>query len=308
MLINRSHRLWIIGTIVVFLVSTGLYLWYSWTSPNGPSGGSWQGMAFGVAGTLCMIFAGLLSGRKQLPGWRIGTVKWWLKGHLWVGLLSLPLILFHSGFRLGGPLEMALMIIFFIVIASGVIGLILQQMLPRVMSETVPAQAIYEQIPVACTRLRESADAVVSKACAAHLAGPGTDEAIPGMDAMSMTMSMTMTMSMESLSAMLYSPDAELWAFFQNEVDPFLSPNADRRHPLANSTYAAARISQYQGSLPPRFAPALAEIRAAVDERRQLMRQQRIHEWLHSWLLLHLPLSLALLVLGIVHIVMSIYY
>jgi len=38
------------------------------------------------------------------------------------------------------------------------------------------------------------------------------------------------------------------------------------------------------------------------------LEQERIHRWLHIWLLLHIPLSVALLVLGVLHIVTALYY
>jgi hypothetical protein len=36
--------------------------------------------------------------------------------------------------------------------------------------------------------------------------------------------------------------------------------------------------------------------------------QGRLHLWLHGWLLLHIPLSLALILLGAVHAVMALRY
>ncbi len=43
-------------------------------------------------------------------------------------------------------------------------------------------------------------------------------------------------------------------------------------------------------------------------QRGRLRVQERVHRWLHGWLLLHVPLSAALLILTIAHIVMSLYY
>jgi len=37
-------------------------------------------------------------------------------------------------------------------------------------------------------------------------------------------------------------------------------------------------------------------------------RQERIYRWLHGWLLIHIPLSLALLILGVTHAVVALYY
>ncbi|MCA8998262.1 MAG: hypothetical protein KDA80_14785, partial [Planctomycetaceae bacterium] len=141
---NRSHGGWFTLVFATTLVASLAYLWYATHESNGPTGGSWQGLWFGIAGTSCMVFAGLLSGRKQLPGANLRPVSWWLKGHLWIGLLSVPFILFHTGGRFGGTLEKLLMAVFFLVIASGIWGVLMQHYLPRFLSTMVPAQAITE--------------------------------------------------------------------------------------------------------------------------------------------------------------------
>ena len=50
------------------------------------------------------------------------------------------------------------------------------------------------------------------------------------------------------------------------------------------------------------------EIQAWCDERRMLDLQIKLHHWLHGWLFVHVPLAVVLLVLGIAHAVMSLYY
>jgi hypothetical protein len=52
----------------------------------------------------------------------------------------------------------------------------------------------------------------------------------------------------------------------------------------------------------------VAEMRSLCDERRLLARQEQLHGWLHGWLLVHIPLSVALLVLTVAHVVMALYY
>ena len=60
--------------------------------------------------------------------------------------MSFPLIRFHAGFQLGGPLTMVLMVLFTLVIASGIFGVVLQQFIPRMMLARLPHETIYEQI------------------------------------------------------------------------------------------------------------------------------------------------------------------
>lgn len=44
------------------------------------------------------------------------------------------------------------------------------------------------------------------------------------------------------------------------------------------------------------------------DEARQLVKQERLHRWLHGWLLVHIPVSLGLMVLGAVHAIVALKY
>ena len=53
----------------------------------------------------------------------------------------------------------------------------------------------------------------------------------------------------------------------------------------------------------------MADLETLCEARRSIVAQERWHAWLHGWLtLLHIPLSVALLVLVAVHIVVSLYY
>jgi len=52
----------------------------------------------------------------------------------------------------------------------------------------------------------------------------------------------------------------------------------------------------------------LKDLENICEEEHQLSRQARIYHWLHAWLLVHVPLSIALLVLGAVHAVMALRY
>src|SRR5262245_40770186 len=99
-----------IASAATLAAATAVYVPYALRSPQGPSGASIPGLVFGSAGFAFMIFAGLLGARKRFPILRAGRAQDWMRGHLWLGALSLPLLFFHGGFRLGGPLTAASMI------------------------------------------------------------------------------------------------------------------------------------------------------------------------------------------------------
>ena len=159
MLIDSGHRKWFAATTVLALAALGVYAWVSWSTPGGLTGGSLVGMWYGLAGFGLMLFAGSLSLLRRVPSWWwLGSRKAWLKGHIWLGLLSGVLILCHSGFRWGGLLETVLMVLVGLVLLSGVAGLLLQQVVPHLIATRLPREAPYEQIPYLCTVLRSHAD------------------------------------------------------------------------------------------------------------------------------------------------------
>ena len=74
MILDRSHRQWLLVTGILFGLGAVSYAWYA-SGPAGASGGSLPGLMFGIVGTAMMIFAGLLSARRQVPTWRIGSAQ-----------------------------------------------------------------------------------------------------------------------------------------------------------------------------------------------------------------------------------------
>ena len=165
MLIDSGHRRWIVASVLMLVVATVVYVPYVRAALNGPSGGSLPGLVFGIVGFAFMIFAGLLGARRKVPTWRIGRGTAWMRGHIWLGLVSFPLILFHGGFHFGGTLTTVLMILFIIVYVSGIVGVILQQTLPRLMLTRVPLETVYEQIDSVVLQLLAESDGLVGAAC-----------------------------------------------------------------------------------------------------------------------------------------------
>ena len=158
MRIDRTHRPWVVATVALAIVSTAAYILYAVETPGGPRGGSAIGLTFGIVGYGLMLFAGLLGARKRVPTWRIGRAQTWMRGHLWLGLLSLLLILYHAGFAFRGPLTLVMMLLFFIVIGSGILGAAIQHYVPSFMTARVPLETIYEEIPHVRAQLCDEAD------------------------------------------------------------------------------------------------------------------------------------------------------
>src|SRR6267154_1340747 len=165
MLIDRTQRGWGLASLGIFAAALVMYFLEVSISPQGPRGGSAVGLIFGVWGFGFMIFAAALGARRRVPTWRVGRAKAWMRGHLWLGLLSLPLILFHGGFHFGGTLTRVLMWLLIITVFSGVFGAALQHYVPPAMTSDVPLETIYDEIAHVRFLLREEADRAVESIC-----------------------------------------------------------------------------------------------------------------------------------------------
>src|SRR5580698_7598310 len=147
MRIDETHKPWAILTAIATIAGAIAYAIYAKSNPA-PGGGTGIGLMFGGLALGLMIFAGLLSLRKRFRIWRIGRAKIWMRAHLWLGFLALPMVLFHAAFHARGALTGVLMALTLIVVLSGIMGAWLQHTLPTRMYREVPFETIYDQIPV----------------------------------------------------------------------------------------------------------------------------------------------------------------
>src|SRR5258708_21273762 len=165
MRLDITQRGWAIVSLAIFAASAVVYVFYALNTPQGPRGGSTIGLLFGSMGFAFMLFAAFLGARKRVPTWRIGRAQAWMRGHLWLGFLALPMILFHGGFHYGGTLTRVLMWLLIITVFSGVFGAALQHYIPRVMTSDVPLETIYDEIGRVRSLLREEADRSIESLC-----------------------------------------------------------------------------------------------------------------------------------------------
>jgi hypothetical protein len=270
-----------VGTAIGAVLAVGAYAAFARAAPLGLTGGSAVGLWYGVGGTALMVYAGLLSAHRRLARWPLLPRRaWLLKGHIWLGLLSFVLILCHSGFRWGGPLEQVLWVVLGLTLLTGLVGLALQHILPRLLTLRFAEETPYEQMPHVCQVLTRRAEAIVTGVC-----GPAAAAADPA------------------------DARAQLRGYYETVVRPFLTGPGSHPSPLHDPAQAEAAFGRLRGmSGLAHEAEPLRTLEALCTQRRQIAEQERMHHWLHGWLLLHIPLSVALLVLGAAHIIVSLYY
>lgn len=306
MRIDETHRVWLVASIVILGTATAVYVIYALAAPHGPSGGSPIGLVFGFTGFGFMIYAGLLGARKKVPVMRLGRAQAWMRGHLWLGLLALPLILFHGGFHFGGPLTSILLWLLIITVVSGVFGAILQHYLPRLMFERVPMETIYDEIDRVREQLRAEAEGFIVDLCG------GEPEAVEVGAGERLRAGGSSAMRPRGGGSIQYGLSEEevepVRSFYNTELLPFLQAPGAPGSRLGDDTRATAAFTKLRMLVPTAAHPVIANLENLCEEERQLTRQARLHKVLHIWLLVHIPLSLALLLLSVFHAIIALRY
>jgi len=287
-------------------VAAIVYVPYSRNSPQGPSGGTAMGLIYGSVAFALMLFAGLLGARKKVPIWRVGRAQAWMRGHLWLGFVSFPLIVFHSGFHFGVGLTKALMWLFVVVFISGIVGAVLQHFMPKLITQRIPLETIYEQIGRIRVQLLEEATTLINEASAA-LQG-NVSQATEQQLAASASAGTMGGLTVASGLQVDREASVELVDFFRRELQPFISQSGSRGLALASRSRAQDMFQQLRLLLPPNLHSTVDDLENICEEKREIDQQARYHRILHGWLLVHIPFSYALLLLGAVHAVMALRY
>ena len=258
------------ATALVALPAAGWYVaaragWLAW-----PEGSGTVGLTLGLLAAGIIAFEMLIWPRKKFRRYRLGRARIWMAWHVWLGLASLPLAVCHSGFQFGGVVTTWVLALFLTVIASGIWGLAMQQVLPRKLLDDFPTETIETEVDAVMAYAVDEASHWVETAATGETSDP-------------------------------------LRPFFRDEIEPYLRTGPASRSLLRS----AARAGLVFDDLAARHAGAAVAVRrlqALCDQRRRYDAQARIHWWLHNWLCIHLPLSVALCVVLVVHIVTALKY
>ncbi len=301
MLINDSHRSWAWATVLATLVSIALYLLCfhpemvpfkyrlpSWFAINPRPlhysiGNSPLGLTYGIVSFVIFLFAVLLSVRRKFPLWPIGRVQHWLRAHIWLTILTIPLVLMHAAFRFGGTQTSIVMWLYIVVMASGFFGLGLQNFLPHIMKDRVPLETVFEQIPYLTRQLLGAATKLRDDLKLAHnapLVAGGSGHA----------------------AALEPDPSAEtIVRSLEADVLPYLGASGAGKGRLAQPRTAEEFFNVLRLQVKPEFHERVRALEGWCEERRQMDVQVKYQHWLHGWILFHAPASFLLVILTAWH-------
>jgi hypothetical protein len=297
MKVDRSHLPWLLFTGLATLAVAALYVanFHPHRLPFHPRlpaffgevpptrhtyGGTPLGLILGSLAFAIFLFASALGIRKKRRLWPIGHVQTWLRAHIWLTIFTIPLVLFHCGFESGGAHTTWLLVLYSVVMLSGIFGLALQQFMPRLMKERLPREIVFEEIPYfrgllfqEATKLRRTLRAPMVAAAASRGAVANDDGSVH-----------------------------LLHRFLDEECLPYLAAKRGDRHRLGKDKAAADRFRMLKLNVSGEWQPVVERLQGWCDDRRLMDLQTQYQHWLHGWLVVHVPASFGLLVFTAWHI------
>lgn len=314
--------------IYALVVSGGAVAWSAlvWMRTGEcPGGSSMPGLVTGGLAGLIMLYLTSYVFRK-LEGFKVYyalfPTKYWLVQHVWLGLLTVPLVLVHAKYltlplalfdsryvwRMG-PLPLALVLVHFLVVGSGIWGLIVQYRIPRRMLEDIPDETIQAQVPDLVEQMTAEAELLVLATC-----GPGRD---PKQWEKRLTKHRELlkdvragrgTGLLKELPIVPIPGTESLQIYFDKMIVHYLTDKDRRKLKLHQRARREREFADLRERLDPKAHPVVKALEDLCERRHQLDEQTRLHRWLHAWVSVHLVATIALILLLVWHVITAVYY
>jgi hypothetical protein len=272
MAIARSGVLWRRIFVVLLIAISASYYFYA--QREFPHGGSTYGLAYGITGTALILLLAFFGIRKRWYRSTFGTLEQWMQSHIYLGALVLVILIFHAGGRYTDKVAVATLILVGIVVASGIIGAVLYVTVPRMLTE-VESNLTVEEISDQLNQLARAMARNASGKSAAfqRIHDELVKQTVPG-----------------GLAG---------WRL--------LLSRRSRGNPQD-----AADWARLLGLVPREEQDDLRQMLVISRQRKELLLrlvyQQRYKNALEAWLYIHVPFTIALIVMAAVHIAAVFYY
>ena len=270
--VARSGVLWRRIFVLLLIALVASYVWYS--GREYPHGGTTFGIAYGVAGSALILLLAFFGIRKRWYRSTFGTLEQWLQSHIYLGVLSLIVLLLHTGGRFNDLVAVTTLILVAVVVASGIVGAVLYVTVPRLLTE-VESNLTLEELSEQLNQLARAMARVASGKSA---------------------------------------PFQRIYAELIRESQPGWLAGwrllfARHRHRRMQAT---GDWSNLLGLVAKDEQDELRQMLVISRQRKELLLrllyQQRYKNVLEAWLYIHVPFTIALLLFAVVHVVAVFYY
>ena len=211
------------------------------------------------------------------------------------------------------------MTLLLIVVASGVFGLTLQQFIPRRMTQSLPFETVYAQLDAVNRQIIAESDALVSATTGSVVGDTDWSELNPadrgGDGGASVLVGASRSIANIYGRAVIAElpakpiPNTQIIASaYESDIRTFIKSGRKGLSILKDPAKCDSFFADLADKVVPEAQFLVDILKHYCDERRQLDHQITLHHWLHVWLGIHLPLSMALLVLLIWHAIVATKY
>ena len=270
--VANSGVLWRRVFIILLAATVASYIYY--IRREFPHGGSRFGLIYGIAGFLLIYLLAFFGVRKRWYRSTLGTLEQWLQSHIYLGVLALILLVLHTGGRFNDKVAVTTLILVAIVVFSGIFGAVLYVTVPRLLTEVETNLTVTEisdqlnQLAKQMARIGSGRSAPFQRIYAELI-----KESTPGWFAGWRLLVARMRRGPEKVTSDWTKLLALVPREEQEELRQMLVVSRQRRELLIRLIY-----------------------------------QQRYKNVLESWLYIHVPFTIALLVLSIAHVAAVFYY
>ena len=252
----------------------GSYLYYA--RDTTPSGGSLGGLIYGAIGLLAILVLMFLGVRKRWYTSHLGTVEGWVSAHIYLGLLTLLIIPMHAGFHFGWNVHTLAFALLVVVVVSGMVGVVLYR--------TVPAKLTQHEGGMLPDKIESELNRILGE--------------------------------MEALAAGKFGV---FRGFYLGEVHRARQAKAqgwrvlfkgqDRAAALAARTQEFTKVvSQIPKADQGDYSQFFGLVLQKTEIENQLVGQMRLKNALEAWLYIHVPVSVAMVVAVIIHLLTVVYF
>ncbi len=260
-------------------LAIGAYVWHEPpTVYLKPYGGTWLGYILGTVGAVLILWLMLLGVRKRRYRSGTGSLQGWTSAHVYIGTSLLVIVTLHCAFEFGWNVHTAAYVLMVLVIVSGFFGVYAYLHYPALMTANLGE----EQVETVVLKIAD-----LDRKCR-RMALDLSDE--------------VNAIVMKSSRASLREP--RIRTSFRRRLagDAVRCPTRDAGAAL---TRVGAKFTGDQAKLNQQLLTAMTQKSVMID---QLRRDRRFRAILEIWLVVHVPLSFALLAALIAHVVSVFYY
>jgi hypothetical protein len=271
--VARSGIVWRRIFIVLLAATVAAFVW-SLKRESFAHGGSLIGLIFGTAGYLLILLLAYYGIRKRSYRSTFGTMEQWLQSHIYLGILVLVLLVLHTGGRFNDMVAVTTLILVAVVILSGIAGAIFFVTVPRLLTE-VESNLTVDEISTQLNQLARN------MARLANGRSPAFVRIYEGLMA-------------ESSPGWLAG-----WRLLFSRM---------RRGPQQSTADWSKLLALVGKEEQEQLRQMLVFSRQRKELLIRLMYQQRYKNILEFWLYIHVPVTIAVIVFGTVHVVAVFYY